>query len=398
MHVNDAGAGPEPATAPLPPSRMRIAVVAPPWLPVPPIGYGGTEAVLDGLCRGLAQDGHDVLLCTTDDSTCPVERWAGLPRSLGVEAMSAARELRHVVTAYDAIADWGADVVHDHTVAGPFYADQVPGLSVVTTNHGPFDAELGPIYGALAGRVPIIAISRHQAATSGRIPIAAVIHHAVDPAQFPVGTGGGGYALFLGRMTPTKGVDEAIRLARAAGVPLQIAAKMREPDERAFFERVVAPRLGPDVEYVGEVGGAEKLGLLGEARCLLNPIAWPEPFGMVMVEALACGTPVIATPAGAAPEIVEDGVTGYLRVEEPDLVAALDAAGGLDRAACRRSVERRFALPRLAREHLGLYNCVRCGARSAVGPVWGRVPEAAESSAWTTKRVSATREATPSLR
>jgi glycosyltransferase involved in cell wall biosynthesis len=327
MHVNDAGATPEP-TAPLPSARLRIAVVAPPWLPVPPTGYGGTEAVLDGLCRGLAQDGHDVLLCTTDDSTCPVERWAALPRSLGVEAMSAARELRHVVTAYEAIADWGADVVHDHTVAGPFYADQVPSLPVVTTNHGPFDAEFGPIYGALAGRVPIIAISRHQAATSGRIPIAAVIHHAVDPAQFPVGTGDGGYALFLGRMTPTKGVEEAIRLARAAGVPLQIAAKMREPDERAFFERVVAPRLGPDVEYVGEVGGAEKLALLADARCLLNPIAWPEPFGMVMVEALACGTPVVACDVPGVREVLDGRATLVDPGDIDGLVETAERLGG----------------------------------------------------------------------
>jgi glycosyltransferase involved in cell wall biosynthesis len=354
----------EPAAGAAGARPMRIAVIAPPWLPVPPVGYGGTELVLDNLCRGLRDAGQEVLLCTTGDSTCPVETTEILPRSVGTCDMRAVTELRHVVGAYERIATWGADVVHDHTVTGPFYAGGTA-LPVVTTNHGPFDDDLLPLYRALAGRVPVIAISHHQASTAAGVPIAAVIHHAVDVQRFPVGTGRGGYALFLGRMTPDKGVEAAIAVARSAGVPLRIAAKMREPDEFDFFERAVVPQLGPDVEYVGEVGGDDKLLLLGDAVCLLNPIAWPEPFGMVMVEALACGTPVVGTPEGAAPEIVEDGVTGHLRRDHRGLTAALLDAAALDRAACRRSVERRFGIARMADDHLRLYRRVCSEAAGA---------------------------------
>jgi glycosyltransferase involved in cell wall biosynthesis len=228
-------------------------------------------------------------------------------------------------------------------------------LTVVTTNHGPFDADLAPLYGALAGRVPILAISRHQATLAGDVPIASVIHHGVDVDRFPVGDGRGGYALFLGRMTPDKGVHSAIDVARAAGIPLLIAAKMCEPAEHDYFNSRVRPLLGGDIEYIGEVGGDQKLRLIGGARCLLNPIAWPEPFGMVMIEALACGTPVVGTPCGAAPELIDNGVTGFLHRDRLALVAAIGHADGLDRAACRAVAEARFSMARMASDHTGFY-------------------------------------------
>ena len=275
---------------------MRIAVISPPWVPVPPPAYGGTEVVLDGLCRGLTEAGHEVLLYATGDSTCPVRRDFAFEVAPGVQSISPAAELRHVIRGYDAVRDFDAEVVHDHTLVGPVYAERHPDLRVVTTNHGPFNGDLDVLYRALADRVPVVAISHNQASTARDIPIAAVIHHGVDPARFPVGTGAGRYALFLGRMVPEKGVHTAIRAARAAGVPLLIAAKMHEQHEHEYFAERVKPLLGGDVEYVGEVGGDRKLQLLGDAVCLLNPIAWSEPFGMVMVESLACGTPVVATP------------------------------------------------------------------------------------------------------
>jgi glycosyltransferase involved in cell wall biosynthesis len=311
--------------------------------------------VLDDLCRGLAAEGHDVLLYATGDSTCPVERAWTYDRSIGTDHAAPAAELRQVVDAYETVREWGADVVHDHTMSGPFYAERFPDLAVATTNHGPFAGDLGVLYGKLAGRVPLVAISRHQAATAGDIPIAAVIHHGVDPAAFPLGAGRGGRALFLGRMSPDKGVHTAIRVARTAGVPLCIAAKMRELDEHDYFAERVEPLLGPDVEYVGEVGGELKRQLLAEAICLLNPIAWPEPFGMVMIEALACGTPVVTTPLGAAPEIVDDGVTGFLAGDAASLVACLHRVGDLDRRACRAAATARFSAARMAADHLRLY-------------------------------------------
>jgi glycosyltransferase involved in cell wall biosynthesis len=356
---------------------MNVAIIAPPWLPVPPPTYGGTELVLDGLCRGLAAAGHDVLLCTTGDSTCPVTRSWTYPRSVGVHLMNPAAEVRHVLAAYDAALEWGADIVHDHTLVGPLYASQHPELPVVTTIHGPFDADLTPLYRRIAGEVGVIAISHHQASTAAGIPLAGVVHHGVDLARYPYGTGDGGYALFLGRMEPGKGVHTAAEVARRAGVPLRIAAKMREASEVDYFESAVQPLLGDGIEYLGEIGGAAKLQLLAEASCLLNPIAWPEPFGMVMIEALACGTPVVTTACGAAPEIVDEGITGFVRDDEASLVEALRQAGGLDRAACRDAVAARFSTQRMAAAHVELYERAVDGHRArsagAMHPVPGGV-------------------------
>lgn len=339
---------------------MRIAIIAPPWVPVPPPAYGGTEAVLDNLARGLADAGHDVLLFATGDSTCDVPTRYVLERSAGTVATGSATELRHVIHAYDTALDWGADVVHDHTLVGPVYAARF-GVPIVTTNHGPFEGELGDLYRAIGCSVSVIAISEHHASTAAGIPIAAVIHHGVDVDAFPYGTGDGGYALFLGRMSPDKGVHVAARAATAAGVRLRIAAKMREPAERAYFDECVVPCLGGEVEYVGEVGGADKLELLSHASCLLNPIAWPEPFGMVMIEALACGTPVVATPHGSVPELISDGATGYVRHDLTGLVDALQRVGQLDRGRCRKEAAHRFSTEQMVKDHLRLYEQVRNG-------------------------------------
>jgi glycosyltransferase involved in cell wall biosynthesis len=332
---------------------MRVALIAPPWLPVPPPAYGGTEVVLDTLARGLAAAGHDVVLATTGDSTCPVARTWVYGHARPDEMGSVVIELRHLIHAYAATRD--VDIIHDHTVAGPFLAASAATGAVVTTNHGPFTDDVKALYRSTASHVPLVAISHHQASTAADVPIAAVIHHGLDTSRFPIGAGTGGYALFLGRMSPNKGVREAIRVARHAGVPLVIAAKQREQTERDYFNAEIRPLLGPDVHYAGEVGGPAKLELLGGAMALLNPICWDEPFGMCMIEALACGTPVVATPRGAVPEIIHDTVTGYLRRHTPELADALIAASNLDRAACRAAVEARFSMQRMAADHLAFY-------------------------------------------
>lgn len=336
---------------------MRIAIVAPPWVPVPPPAYGGTEGVIDSLARGFEVAGHDVLLFATGDSTCPVPtRWVR-SRAAGTAAMAPGTELHHVTHAYREVSDWGADIVHDHTLSGPLFSDRF-GLAVVTTNHGPFDSELGDYYREIGRSVPVIAISGHHASTAAAagIPVRAIIHHGVDVDSFPEGTGEGGYALFLGRMSPDKGVHVAARVARRAGVPLRIAAKMHEPAERAYFESAVAPLLGEGVEYVGEVGGKAKLEMLADAVCLLNPIQWPEPFGMVMIESLACGTPVVATPFGAAPELVTHLVTGCIAEAEDEMVEALRQISSLDRAQCRKEAAKRFSTERMVSDHIDLYS------------------------------------------
>jgi glycosyltransferase involved in cell wall biosynthesis len=192
---------------------MRVGIIAPPWLPIPPPGYGGTEVVVDQLATGIQAAGHDVLLCATADSTCPVPIAATFPRAVGTAGLGSAPELSHVIAGYAAVAEWGADVVHDHTLVGPLYGTRT-GIPIVTTNHGPFEGELAEYYRVIAEDVAVVAISRHHASTAGATPIAAVIYHGLDVDAITPGAGGGGFALFLGRMNPCKGVDRAIRMPR----------------------------------------------------------------------------------------------------------------------------------------------------------------------------------------
>jgi glycosyltransferase involved in cell wall biosynthesis len=201
----------------------------------------------------------------------------------------------------------------------------------------------------------VIAISADHASTPGDVPIAATIHHGVRVDDHPFGSGRGGYAVFLGRMHPDKGVDTACHVARNAGMPLRIAAKMREPAEKAWFASTVKPLLSDEITYVGELGAADKLALLADAVCLLNPIAWSEPFGMVMIESLACGTPVVVTPCGAAAEIVDDGVTGFVRATIAGLTAAAQRSSSLDRRACRAAAAQRFSADRFVADHVACY-------------------------------------------
>jgi len=335
---------------------VRIGLIAPPWLPVPPPRYGGTEVVVDGLARGLVAAGHEVLLAAPTGSTCPVPLVPDMPAPCAgsaAEWSATTAELYHVARAYAALQDM--QLVHDHTVAGPFFRYRPASLPVVTTNHGPFSSRLGDLYGLMGPDVSMVAISHRQAADAAGIRIARVIHHGIDVDTVPVGDGSGGYAAYLGRMSPDKGPREAILIAREAGVRLLMAARIQGAEERDYFDNQVAPLFGPGVEFLGELTVAEKYQLMGGAVAFLNPIQWPEPFGLVMIEALATGTPVVCTPSGAAPEIVDDGVTGYLRSTIRELAEALVLASALDRRACRQAVESRFGLGRMVSEHIALY-------------------------------------------
>ena len=332
---------------------LRVGVIAPPWVAVPPAVYGGTELVLDGLARGLNADGHSVVLFTTGDSRCPVERRWALPRAVGTTG-ALMDELGHVEAAYAALAD--CDIVHDHTLIGPLWAitNEVAPV-VVTTAHGPFTPELTDLYQAIGRHLAVVAISEHQRRTAPTVPIARVIHHGIDVDARPLGRGGGGYVVFLGRMHPDKGVHRAIAIARGAGKRLLIAAKMWEPVERRYFTECVEPLLGPDAVYLGEVGGHHKQELLARAEALLNPIRWPEPFGLVMIEALAVGTPVLAFAEGAAPEIVDHGRTGFICHDEAEMAARLRMIGAIDRRDCRRAAQARFSTRRMIDDHVALY-------------------------------------------
>lgn len=332
---------------------LTIGLLAPPWAAVPPSSYGGTELVVSELATGLTAQGHDVILFATADSTAPVKTVRAAQSGQWQRVGQGATELPHVMRGYEALA--GCDVIHDHTLLGPAWALALGLGQVVTTCHGPLVGELATIYEYYAKRLPVVAISHDQTQRAPDITIDRVIHHGINPDDYPVGDGRGGYHLFLGRMTPDKGVREAILAARAAGQRLLISAKTREPAECEYFAREIEPLLGDGVEIVGECGLADKLHLLAGAAALVNPIQWPEPFGLVMIEALACGTPVISCPRGAAPEIVDDGVTGFLRTDHDGLVDALGRVGELDRAACRDAMVRRFSTRRMVADHLDCY-------------------------------------------
>jgi glycosyltransferase involved in cell wall biosynthesis len=328
-------------------------MLAPPWLPVPPTAYGGTENVLDILARGLVAGGVDVVLVTTGDATCPVPRKWVYPEALGVGNGGAAEEMYHVIRAYDLLRD--VDVIHDHSLVGPLYSQGIDCPPVVTTNHGPFNDVLNPVYQIVSKATPVIAISQDQASKAVDVAIAAVIHHGIDVDRIPVGAGGGGYAAFLGRMHPDKGIDVAIAAAREAGMPLRIAAKMSEPNEREYFASCIRPLLGGDIEFIGELQRNEKYEFLKEAVCLLNPIRWAEPFGMVMIESLACGTPVVVTDCGSASEIVDDAETGYVCHDADSLVPALRRVQEISRVHCRTIAEQRFSSTRMVEEHIAVY-------------------------------------------
>ena len=336
---------------------MRIALIAPPWTPVPPRLYGGTELVVDRLARGFQDAGHEVLLFTTGDSTCPVPRESVLAVAQGWRIGMAVPEIIHVAGAYDAVQDF--DIVHDHTTLGPFYAERHPDLRVVTTVHNPLEGELAQVYARFHERVPIIAISEAQRTPVPDLKIAAVIHHGLDASEFPYGDGSGDelgdYFLFLGRMSPDKGAHRAMEAAYKAGVRLVMCAKMRDPAEYDYFEHAVQPYLNNDLVYLGEVPHERKLELLAGAKALLFPIRWNEPFGMVMIEAMACGTPVLAFAEGAVPEVVEHGKTGFLCDDTADMIDKIARVGELSRADCRATVEGYFSTRRMVDEHLTLF-------------------------------------------
>jgi glycosyltransferase involved in cell wall biosynthesis len=336
---------------------VRIGIVAPPWIPVPPPSYGGTESVIDNLARGLADRGHAVTVYTVGTSTVPVERRFHFADA--VEPMGASiPEAAHVLSAHDALVD--VDVDHDHTVLGPLLPAPSgrggrPAPPLVTTNHGIFTDTSRLLFGRAAARASVVAISADQARRAAPVPIARVIHHGVDTDAYRPGPGGGDHLVFIGRMSPEKGVDRAVRIARAAGRPLQVFSKMRDRCEVDYYETHVRPLLAADERPLVEVGFEERVRSLQTAAGLLNPIGWPEPFGLVMAESLAVGTPVIACPLGAAPEIVTHGRTGFLCATEDAAVRAVARLPEIDRGVCRREAEERFSIARMAADHEELY-------------------------------------------
>jgi glycosyltransferase involved in cell wall biosynthesis len=302
------------------------------------------------LSDGLLRRGHEVTLIAAPGSHIEGARVVSPLGTLPPVIGTTLDEWRHVARAQSHLEE--CDVVVDHS--GPLGAlltagGTAPAVHVV---HGPVD-ELAAIYRSVAdqnARLQLVAISGSQVALAPDLPFVGVCRNAVDIDAIPFHPTADNqpYLAFLGRISPDKGVAAAIRVARAAGIKLLIAAKCREPAERAHFAEVVEPELGDDVVYLGEIGAREKYDLLGRARALLFPIDWEEPFGLVMIEAMACGTPVIATRRGAAPEVVADGVTGYVCDDEDALVEAVDRLSLINRSDCRTRVRQNFSVDVMA--------------------------------------------------
>jgi glycosyltransferase involved in cell wall biosynthesis len=335
---------------------MRIAEVAPLFESVPPALYGGTERVVAYLTDELVAQGHDVTLFASGDSRTSARLVPVSPRALRLDPDCRDHVAWHVLmTELVAHQARRFDIIHFHI--GFIHFPLVRRLSVthVTTLHGRLDLpELVPLYDEFSD-VPVISISDAQ-----RAPLPNARWHATVPHGLPDGflrfhPGPNAYLAFLGRISPEKRVDRAIAIATALGWPLKIAAKVDRADAE-YFETEIRPLLdNPLVEFIGEIGEADKNSFLGGARALLFPIDWPEPFGLVMIEALACGTPVIAFRGGSVDEIIEPGVSGYIVDTIEDAIEATRRVGAIDRRACRHAFERRFTAHHMAVAYVKSY-------------------------------------------
>jgi glycosyltransferase involved in cell wall biosynthesis len=338
------------------PGTLRIAQVAPLYEPVPPPRYGGTERIVSYLTEELVRRGHAVTLYGTADSETAAHLIPCAPKALRLDPphdpiLPHFLELEAVYAAAHRF-----DVIHAHTdyLTLPFC--RTTPTPTMLTLHGRLDLpELADLY-ARYPEVPLVSISDSQRTPFGdRVTWGGTVHHGIPVRNYPFSATPGDYLAFIGRVSPEKGIDLAIRIAQAVSLPLRIGAKV-DPTDEAYFERAIRPLLGSaGVDFIGEVDEATKAELLAGARALLFPIDWPEPFGLVMIESMACGTPVIARPCGSVPEVLVDGVTGFLADGVDELVAAVRSVDRLDRRACRAHVEAHFSVERMADRYEALY-------------------------------------------
>jgi glycosyltransferase involved in cell wall biosynthesis len=324
---------------------MRIAQVAPPWLAVPPAGYGGIEWVVALLADGLVEKGHDVTLFATGDSrtkakleyvfeTAPGPKLINDPWLDTMHSMLVHRDLSRF------------DVIHQHNVWSGLVAAMLIDVPVVHTLHGPFTEQMKQLYAQVANDVWFVAISERQRSFMPELNYGGVVYNGVDMPTYPFREEKEDFLLFLGRADPVKGALRAVETARTTGMPLVIAVKVANPVEERHWKEDVLPRMPDNATVLGEITFEEKVDLLSRAKAVLFPIDWEEPFGLVMTEAMACGTPVIATPRGSVPEVIADGETGFIVPVETypeSATEALKRVAEIDPRACRDRVERLFS-------------------------------------------------------
>jgi len=344
---------------------LRIGLIAPPWFAVPPSGYGGVEWVVSNLAEGLVARGHDVTLFASGGSVTKARLVSTYERPPSEQIGDWVIEAPALMDAYQRASEF--DIVHDHSLLGLTMAPLIPG-PVVHTVHGPMIAAVRPLYERLCGRVQTVAISNHQRGTFPAGLDATVIHNAVDAASYPLGAGKGDYLLFVGRMCAEKGILPAIEIARRADKRLMVVAKINEAPERAYFDDVVRPALdGVPFEFLEQPPHKVKAQAYAEAYATLFPIDWPEPFGLVMIESMAAGTPVIAFRHGSVPEVIEHGKTGFICDNLDEAVAAVERVPEIDRNACRQHVIANFSVERNVAAHERLYHSILAGERRRLG-------------------------------
>jgi len=342
------------------PRPLRIAQIAPLYESVPPKLYGGTERVVSYLTEELVRRGNDVTLFASGDSKTSAKLHAGYPTALRLAgwAQMAANGLGLHMPMLSQVFERADefDIIHCHLDYWTFAFSQLIKTPTITTLHGRLDIEeLVPIFEAFKTR-PVISISDAQRKPLPWANWISTVYHGVPRDHLKFNPKGGNYLAFLGRIAPEKRPDIAIKIARKAGIPLKIAAKVDEVD-KVYFKEQIEPLIkeGPGVEYIGEINEMQKSEFLGNALALLFTIDWPEPFGLVMIESMACGTPVIARPCGSVPEVMRDGVSGFVRADFDDLVEAVNKVDTISRAACREEYEKRFAVEVMAEKYERIY-------------------------------------------
>jgi glycosyltransferase involved in cell wall biosynthesis len=337
---------------------MKIAQVSPLFERVPPKGYGGTERVISYLTEELIRQGHEVTLFASGDSKTSARLVAPCSESVRPDASPA--WLAYHMVQMDLVAEMAHtfDVIHFHTEYVHLPTARKIRTPCLATLHGRLDMpHLAPMYKYFSNW-PLISISDSQRAPLPWANWCQTVYHGLPPDLYSLRPARGTYFAFIGRISPEKRLDRAIEIARRCGMPLHIGAKIDKMDEPYFNERIKPLLHASDVEFIGEVGEQEKRELLEHASALLFPIDWPEPFGLVMIEAFACGTPVIAYRNGSIPEIMEEGITGFVVTNQDDAVRAAQRVESIDRTRCREAFERRFTAAHMTESYLRAYRRV----------------------------------------
>ncbi|MCM2282576.1 MAG: glycosyltransferase family 4 protein [Bdellovibrionaceae bacterium] len=345
---------------------MRIAQVSPLYESVPPALYGGTERVVHTLTESLIDAGHDVTLFASGDSQTRARLRAPIPRALRLENFKRDPLACHLLLlemVMDEAADF--DMIHFHTDLMHLpMTRQIPTASV-TTLHGRLDLPDVIAYHGRYCEHPVVSISRSQREPLPDANWVATIHHGLPTDRLKFSRGDGGYLAFLGRLSREKRFDRAVRIAQRAGLPLKVAAKREDSHDADYVSQIEPLLRQKEVEFVGEINDSQKSEFLGRARATLFPIDWPEPFGLVMIESLACGTPVIAYPHGSVPEIIQDGFNGFVVDSIHGAVEAVRRIGEIDRRKCREDFQNRFSQERMTEQYVRLYDRLRLSRATA---------------------------------